>query len=80
MRCVAGFIFIWRGPLVVGHTGPLVISIRVVVSRSDLLQAVLRLHSPNAVPYCAAGVGRRVGCGSTDLGELVQVRSGQVYY
>ncbi len=33
---------------------------------------VLRLHSPNAVPYCAAGVDRRVGCGSTDLGELVR--------
>ena len=30
---------------------------------------VLRLHSPNALPYCAAGVDPRVGCGSTDLGE-----------
>ena len=33
---------------------------------------VLRLHSPNALPYCAAGMDPRVGCGSTDLEESVR--------
>ncbi len=46
---------------------------RVVVSRSDLAAEVLRLHSPNALPYCAAlaEVDHRVGCGSTDWKEWV---------
>ena len=33
---------------------------------------LLRLHSPSALPYCAAGMDPRVGSGPTDLEELVR--------